>query len=391
MTDTAAPTAGEYHHDWPEFTPPPINGGQPEQPPEARRSRDVDLTPYLDGTYEPPEPCVGGSRADGIRLLYPSRWHTVIALTTAGKSWFGLWNCVAELAAGNHVVYLHFEEANPGGTIQRLLMLGVDPEVIRTRFHWFDCGERWELGDFAAHLEAMPIRPTLVVLDGINAACTQHGWKPNDPEAVGSYRSRFVAPAARRDAAVLSLGHPPKARDRQDERHGFGSTGWLDEVDGIGFRLVASKSEPIRRSRRGHSTLYVVKDRHGEVDKHGRVETGKESGWYYMGLFEMDNTAEMTATVALTQPAGDPDTVAPDALDKLADRIVYTLVRHGGRFESQRALGEQMRAWKVDFANDDLGPALVRLADAGRIEWPQVPRGRPRPGWVLADDLEAAA
>lgn len=359
-----------------------------EQP--RRRSRRVDLGPWIDGTYVPPQPTVGGCRSDAVCMLYPSRWHTVIALTTAGKSWLGLWHATAELAAGNHVVYMHFEEADPGGTVERLRMLGADPEAIRERFVWQDCGERWEAGDFAGELEDMPVKPTLVVLDGINAACTQHGWKPNDPDAVGNYRSRFVSPATRRGAAVISLGHPPKARDRQDERHGYGATGWLDEVDGASFRLVASKTEPIRRGNKGHSSLYVVKDRPGQVERHGRIDTAKESGWYFYGLFEIDNTVDDRAGAVLTAPSGDPDSVAPDAVDKLGDRILYNLVRHGGRFESQRKLGEQLRAWRVDFTNDDLGPALVRLADRGRIQWPEVGKGQSRPGWVLSDDEEAA-
>jgi hypothetical protein len=373
--------------------PEPSNGNHLHAVPDlpARRSRRINLDPWLDGTYVPPSPTVGGCRSDSICMLYPSRWHTVIALTTAGKSWLGLWHAAAELNAGNVVAYLHFEEVDPGGTLERLRMLGVDTEVVRERFHWLDCAERWDTGDFAAELEAMPVRPTLVVLGGINAACTQHGWKPNDPDAVGHYRSRFVSPATRRGAAVLSLGHPPKARDRQDERHGYGATGWLDEVDGASFRLVASKTDPIRRDRKGHSTLFVVKDRPGQVERNGRLDTGKEAGWYFLGLFEVDNTVEGAAPATLIQPSGDPDSVAPDSVDKLGDRILYNLVRHGGRFESQRGLGEQLRAWKVDFANDDLGPALVRLSDAGRIQWPEVPRGRPRPGWVLADDESEAA
>lgn len=373
---------------WPDGLPDGPAGAPPvaEETPDPPRSRVVDLGPWLDGTYVAPTPAVGNQRSDGQRMLYRSRWHTVIALTTAGKSWLALWHTKGELDAGNTVAYLHFEEVNPGGTIERLLMLGVDPEVIRARFLWFDCTRKWDAGQWAEELETMPATPALVVLDGINAACTQHGWKPNDPEAVGAYRSRFVSPAARRDAAVLSLGHPPKSRDRQDERHGFGSTAWLDEVDGVGIRLVASKTEPIRRGRRGHSNVYVVKDRHGEVERVGRVDTGKESGWFYWGVFELDNEQETAAAATLIAPHGDPDAVAPDAVDRLGDRIVYHLVRHGGRFESQRKLGEMLRAWKVDFSNDDLGPALVRLHDLGRIAWPQVPKGQSRSGWVAAEE-----
>ncbi len=64
-------------------------------------------------------------------------------------------------------------------------------------------------------IEQLEQSPVLAVLDGINAACSQHGWKVADTEAIGSYRAMFVAPLVKAGAAVLSLGHPPKAKDRQ--------------------------------------------------------------------------------------------------------------------------------------------------------------------------------
>jgi hypothetical protein len=133
--------------------------------------------------------------------------------------------------------------------------------------------------------------PTLVVLDGINAACSLHGWNPNETGGVGAYRLTFEKPATKRDAAVLSLGHPPKARDRQDERHGYGSTAWLDEVDGVGFRMEAAKV-PIRRGHRGGSRLYAVKDRDDQVKQHGHQVVNRD-GWSYLGQFVLDDTGLM--------------------------------------------------------------------------------------------------
>jgi hypothetical protein len=52
-----------------------------------------------------------------------------------------------------------------------------------------------------------------------------------------------------------------------------------------------------------------------------------------------------------------------------------------GRFESVRKLGDKLRAKEFKFSQNDLAPALERLADRGHIEWPEVPRGA-RPGWL---------
>jgi hypothetical protein len=129
--------------------------------------------------------------------------------------------------------------------LERLRGLGVDQETITKQFHWANCDKKWHEGEMAYRLTQLEQLPALAVLDGINAACSQHGWKVGDTEAIGSYRAMFVTPSVKAGAAVLSLGHPPKAKDRQNEMHGFGSTGWLDEVDGVGFRMIASKTAPM--------------------------------------------------------------------------------------------------------------------------------------------------
>lgn len=52
----------------------------------------------------------------------------------------------------------------------------------------------------------------------------------------------FVHPLTKIGAAVLSLGHPPKATNRQGESYSYGAAGWLNDVDGVGYRMVASKT-----------------------------------------------------------------------------------------------------------------------------------------------------
>ena len=92
--------------------------------------------PYLDGTVKKPKADTGAARDDGIQLLYPKRWHTVIGLTGCGKTTFALWHIKAALDAGGHIIYLHFEETAPDGVIDRLQAMGVDAEVITKQFQW---------------------------------------------------------------------------------------------------------------------------------------------------------------------------------------------------------------------------------------------------------------
>jgi hypothetical protein len=265
-----------------------------DTPSVSADDRIVDLTPYLDGTYQPPEPNVGAKREyDGIQLLYPSRWHTVVGLTEAGKSLFAIWQAVHVIREGGLVVYLHFEETDPRGTLDRVQSFGrpfgLDNDTILKQFKWLDCETRWAEGTFAQALQRLPVAPTLVVLDGINAAVSQHGEEIMHPKSVAQYRTLFVKPATAVGASVLSLGHPVKDPTRQGERHSFGSTAWLDETDGVALRLIAT-ARPITKGRKGSSSLSAVKDRYGEVKKHGEPNTKKEPGWVFLGSFIVDDS-----------------------------------------------------------------------------------------------------
>jgi hypothetical protein len=357
---------------------------------EPTHSRRVDLGPYLDGTYVPPEPSIGAERDDNVRLLYPAKWHTVIGLTGCGKSWFAVWQAVAELAAGNTVVYLHFEEAGPAPTLARFLSLGIDQDTLRDRLVWLDASEAWTREQFTAALAELDPAPTLVILDGINAACSLHGWAHEKPEGVGAYIVTFVKPSTGVGAAVLSLGHPVKDRTRQTERHGYGSGDWLNLADGVGFRLEPAQ-RPIHRGSLGGARLYSVKDRAGGVERHGALNQAREAGWWFLGTFQVDDTVSALdlddgphRTAAWLQAPTKELTASGtgDDVDTLADAIVGCLERHGGRYVSKNRLAEQLRADRVDFSNDDLGPALDRLQDQKRLEREPERRGRPRAGWL---------
>src|SRR5262245_4954939 len=97
----------------------------------------IDLGPSLRGEIKRPEPTVGLSRSDGLRLLYPGKEHAIIGEMEAGKSWFALACAVAEIVARNHVVYIHFEESDPADTAERLQALGCGDDDILKMFRFY--------------------------------------------------------------------------------------------------------------------------------------------------------------------------------------------------------------------------------------------------------------
>jgi hypothetical protein len=301
---------------------------------------------------------------------------------------------VAVLEWGGHVIYIHFEEANPNGIIHRLKGLGVNTETIRKRFHWGHVNSAWRWGEMAAEIERLEVPPQLAILDGINAACGQHGWAVKEPESVGLYRLMFVHPLTKIGAAVLSLGHPPRATNRQSESYGYGAAGWLNDVDGVGYRMNASKT-PIGNGRKGSSALYSVKDRYGEVERWGELQESDGMPWYYMGQFVVDDTRPEDTSgilpktaIHMTVPAKNAEGVGKDKIDGLCEHITTHLRETTGRFETVNKLTDALRAAGVHVTKSDMAPALQRLANRGVIEWPEVEGNRSRPGW-LTDSEEA--
>lgn len=371
--DTIASAFRSSARDWrAELVTDPFATTAPGTTPAPASSRVVDLAPYLDGTYTPPIPSVGAERDDGHRLLYPGRWHVLVGLTGAGKSWHALWHAVETMRADQKVVYAHFEEHGPGGTLDRLNSLGADKDMIREHFIWLDCSTRWQAGEFATALgQACPFPPALVVLDGINAAVSQHGGDVQRTESIGQYRGLFVNPAVATGAAVLSLGHPVKDRTRQGERHSFGSTAWLDEVDGVGFRLEASAKNPISRGRNGAASLYSVKDRYGQVERLGVHQDGREPGWFWQGQFVLDDSKEtIGTTVRLTTPRSpERDSEAKDELDLLGDAMLATLAkRQSDDVFTRPDLMARLRSDGEKFTDALASAALMRLAERGKID-----------------------
>jgi hypothetical protein len=291
------------------------------------------------------------------------------------------------LQGGGHVIYVHFEEPNPAGTISRLMHLGVDKETIRRRLHWGHVDQAWQNAEMARELTKLEEVPVLAVLDGINAACGMHGWAVKEPESVGEYRAMFVHPLLTVGCTVLSLGHPPKAVNRQSESYSYGAAGWLNDVDGASFRLNTSKGSPITRGASGSSALYVVKDRYGEVQQRGELQTEGDMPWWYVGQFVVDSAADPWHSekirMRVSVPAVNAEGHQKDKYDTLADHI-HEYLRDDAkdqRFSSQNDLVDKMRAKGHTVTKADMPVALQRLADREVIEWPEVPRGS-RPGWL---------
>lgn len=340
----------------------------------------IDLGPYLDGTIVRPEPTVGVARADGLRLLYPGKEHSVIGEMESGKSWFSLACVAAELLSGNTVVYVHFEEDDPADTVDRLRSLQVPAYQIRSQFLFI-----------GPHAPATPERiarladrrPTLVVLDGQNEGMILHGQEIREEGGAGEFRNLLIKPWTAVGAAVLACDHVTKDKENRG-RYAIGSIHKGNALNGS--LIVLENAEPFGRGERGMSRVYVTKDRPGHLRRHGQKT--KTPGKTYLGMLTVDDTRQwhdgldvMFAAPAATAPDDEPISKA-DPYKEAKEAILRALADQPEQaVPSMRKLEALVRESGYEVARGSLQGPADGLVVKGRLE--EVPGKRGATGYRI--------
>ena len=250
-------------------------------PPVVTTWEPIDLGPYLAGTIVTPTPTLGMVRSDGVRFIYPGREHAVLGETESGKTWFALGCVVAELMAGHRVLYLHYEEADPGSTIERLQLLGVN-KILIAALLTFVAPDNPPRDDWVDALCQTP--PALVVHDGVNEAMAMMGAEIKDADGASEFRRRLVTPFLKVGAATIACDHLPM-NAAPGRRDAYGSVHKGNALNGA--RIQLENTEPFGRGMRGVSHVFVTKDRPGYLRTKGRAD--KTPGKTYMGTLVVDN------------------------------------------------------------------------------------------------------
>lgn len=233
-----------------------------------------DLLPYFNGDVAEELPCVGLTRSDGISIMYAGKEHAVIGEMESGKSWFSLACCLAEIDKENPVIYIHFEESSPLGTVARLKDLGLRKDQLEL-FHFVGPEQS---GSLLAIQKLVNLTPTLVILDGVNEAMGMHRWKINDPDGYAEFRRALIKPFTAIGAATLAADHVVKDQDKRG-RTALGSIHKVNALSGVAISLETA--DPFGRGQTGRSHVYVLKDRPGYLRRHGQSD--KLAGKTYIG------------------------------------------------------------------------------------------------------------
>ncbi|MBZ6086588.1 AAA family ATPase [Streptomyces olivaceus] len=237
---------------------------------------EVDLNPVLDGTHKPAQPIVG-ARNDGVGLFYPGRVNGIQGESEAGKSWVALICCLVEINRGHHVFYLDFEDSEEG-IVSRLMLLGADPDDVRTFFHYIrpatapTTSTIKTLGRRISSLEA-----TLAVLDGVTEAMTMMGLELKENSDIAKFGRMLLRPLATTGAAVVALDHVVKSTESRG-RYSLGGVHKLNAVDGVQYMLEAVR--PFGVNAEGRSRLRIAKDRPAQVRRHALPGGKNPMHWF---------------------------------------------------------------------------------------------------------------
>jgi hypothetical protein len=158
-------------------------------------------------------------------------------------------------------VFVDFEDS-AFAVLTRLRDLGVDDELIASRFHYVRPTE--PLTD-EAWLDLAPIlgkAPALAVLDGVSEAMVLHGLELERNTDVAQFIAMLPRRLAGCGAATVWLDHVAKAKETRG-RFALGAQHKLAGLDGAAY--VFEPLRPFGRGIDGASTITVSKDRSGFV------------------------------------------------------------------------------------------------------------------------------
>jgi hypothetical protein len=190
------------------------------------------------------------------------------------------------------VLYIHFEEADPSDTVERLTLLGATEAQLLKLFR-FVAPQRPVSAEVLARL-LEPV-PSLVVFDGVNEAMSLHRWGIRDEDGAASFRRYLVMPCTRVGAATMSADHVVKDK----EARGRNAIGSIHKGNGLsGSLILLENAEPFGRGQRGRSHVFVTKDRPGFLRRYGRADV-KVPGKTFLGELVVDDSQRFVPDLEL--------------------------------------------------------------------------------------------
>jgi len=221
----------------------------------------VDVGAVIDGGLEMTEPTLL-LRSDGSGLLYPGKVHAINAPPETAKTFLALYVAFERISAGEHVVYIDFED-DALGILERLMALGVSRDEAASQFHYVRPDEPFSPTARAQLLNLVRLhQPTLAIIDGVAEAMAQNGWNESDNGDVAAFLTALPRLLEREGCSVVLLDHLVKDKEQQG-RYARGAGHKLAGLSGAAYKMETLSA--FGRGKTGSVRLTLTKDRPGWI------------------------------------------------------------------------------------------------------------------------------
>ena len=327
--------------------------------------RPIELTPFLDGSYQPPVATLF-QRTDGVALFYPGLTHTLAGESESGKSLIAQAAATEALSRGWPVLYLDYE-SDAGAVTNRLLAMGALPAQLTEHFHYVRpeqdpvTASTNPAAEYGAFQELLAQRFALVIIDGVTEALTVSGLSSLDNDEVTRWQRRIPRQFAERTgAAVISIDHMAKATDTRG-RYAIGAQAKMATVSGASY--IVEPKGPLGIGRRAQVELRLAKDRAGTLrNQCGAYRDSDRT--QVAARVEVDSTNENVTRVTVFPPNDGPDDRSTFYPSSIMENISRELEKATG--EGRNLTARQIEQ-NVSGNNQHKRNALGRLIEQGYV------------------------
>jgi len=200
-------------------------------------------------------------REDGNSLLYAGKINAIFGESESGKTWLALEAIRQELAKNNIVFYLDFEDS-ARGILNRLKTMKVPTDKFKF-FRYANPDSKLEAGvGELMKTEIMSYLPSLIVVDGVNAAMNLMGLDLEKNKDATFFSQTILKPLRIGGAGILTIDHVTKSKDNRGN-YAIGAQAKRADIDGAAFAV--SVAMPFGRGIDGALDITCTKDRPGFV------------------------------------------------------------------------------------------------------------------------------
>lgn len=298
-----------------------------------------------DAIFDEPEPSIL-RRADGHHIFYAGKINALFGESESGKTWIALEAVRQELEKGNFVFYLDFEDS-VRGIYNRLNTLEADLSHFKT-FLYSNPTEPLSAGAREALLTKIEeFKPSLIVLDGVNAAMNVMGLDLEKNKDATSFSQEVLRPLRLHNAAIITIDHVTKSKDNRGN-YAIGAQAKRADIDGCAVAVEVEIA--FGRGIDGALALKVTKDRPGFV--RAICQEGKN-----LGVANIKAQASGTIKIFLEGASVEVMTI-----EKKMEQVSTFLADYGVEM-NKNEIAKRMRQEGVAVSNDGLKIILDSLVN----------------------------